>query len=254
MGTRGERHHNYELLATGLPVSILPDVLSAIGRRVLDCALPQSCLLCGIDSPDLLCDACRGDLPTLPQARCPQCAEPTAHGERCGRCLNHPMHFEKTYAVFRYDFPVDRLVHALKYGHQLALGGWFGRRLADSLQEVEADCILPLPLHPERLKERGFNQAAEIARALGALCKMPVRSDLLDRRQATAPQAGLPLDQRHANVRGVFECRHDLTGSRILLVDDVMTSGATLDEAARTLKLHGAERVEVAVVARALRN
>lgn len=235
-------------------MSILPDVFTAFGRRLLDRTLPQSCVLCGADSRALLCPACSSDLPRLPAPRCPQCAEPTTHGERCGRCLGHRMHFDRTHAAFRYDFPLDRLVQALKYGHQLALADWFGRQLGDALGEVEADCIVPLPLHPERLRERGFNQAAEIARAMAARLGLPVAIDTLHRRHATAPQAALPLDQRAANVRGAFECRSDLSGRRFLLVDDVMTSGATLDEAARTLKLHGAARVEVAVVARALRN
>lgn len=162
------------------------------------------------------------------------------------------MHLDRTHAIFRYDFPLDRLVHALKYGHQLALAAWFGRQLAKSIGEPEADYIVPLPLHPERLKERGFNQAAEIARTMGSMCNLPVHHEILHRPHATAPQAGLPLDKRSANVRGAFECRKDLSAHRILLVDDVMTSGTTLDEAARTLKLHGASRVEVAVVARAL--
>lgn len=235
-------------------MSILPDVLSAFGRRLLDHILPQSCFLCGSDGSDLLCPACHADLPTLSPARCPRCAQPTAHGERCGRCLNQPMHFDRTQAIFRYDFPVDRLVHALKYGHQLALARWLGKRLADSLADADADCIVPLPLHPQRLKERGFNQATEIARPLAEACGLPIVCDVLYRSHSTAPQAGLALNERPANVRGAFECPIDLAGRRILLVDDVMTSGATLDEAARTLKLHGAARVEVAVVARALRN
>lgn len=236
-------------------MSILPEAASALAklaRHLLDGLLPQSCLLCGGDADELLCPACRADLPILPPQRCPQCAEPTAHGERCGRCLAQTMHFDRTHAAFRYAFPLDRLVHKLKYGHQLALAAWFGQELAKTIGAAGADCIVPLPLHPERLKERGFNQALEIARAIPR--SLPVHCDLLHRRHATVPQAALPLDQRSGNVRGVFECPGDLSGRRILLVDDVMTSGATLNEAARTLKLHGAVSVEVAVVARALRN
>lgn len=238
-------------------MSILPEAmfpLANFARRLLDGLLPPSCLLCGGDSRNLLCPACRADLPALPPQRCPQCAEPTAHGERCGRCLTTAMHFERTHAAFRYAFPLDRLVHKLKYGHQLALAGWFGDALAGALAGVAADCIVPLPLHPDRLKERGFNQATEIARATAGRCRLPLRQDLLHRRHATVPQAALTLDQRPANVRGAFECPGDLSGLRIVLIDDVMTSGATLNEAARTLKLHGAVSVEVGVVARALRN
>lgn len=235
-------------------MSILRHTSASLCTRLLDKLLPQSCLLCGADSPATLCPDCCGDLPRLPQERCPHCAEPTARGERCGRCLVHPPHFDAAHAVFRYDFPVDRLIHALKYGHQLALAGWFGRQMGAGLDACEADCLLPLPLHPERLQERGFNQAAEIARSMASACSLPLARPALSRRRPTASQAELPLEERASNVRGAFECAADLAGRRILLVDDVMTSGATMDEAARTLKLHGAARVEVAIVARALRD
>lgn len=250
----GDNRHNYALLGDYRAMSIVPEALLAFGRRLFDGILPHSCLLCAAEADDLVCRACRADLPGLPTTRCPHCGEPTTHGERCGRCLRTPPHFDSVQAAYRYDFPLDRLVHALKYGHQLALAPWFGSQLAKSLSSTEADCIVPLPLHPERLRERGFNQAAEIARALGRRRRLPVRSDLLFRARATAPQAGLALAERPANVRGAFECRSDLGGKRLLLVDDVMTSGATVDEAARTLKLHGAARVDVAVVARAVRD
>lgn len=235
-------------------MSILREALASFAKRMFDTALPQSCVVCGVDSPAVLCPACDNDLPRLPSACCPQCAEPTAHGEVCGRCLKEPPHFDATQAAFRYEFPVDRLIQALKYGHQLALAAWFGRQLAARLDNTGADCLVPLPLHAARLKERGFNQSMEIARSFGTLHRLPLSPQLLVRRRPTAPQAELALDERAANVRGAFECPADLSGRRILLVDDVMTSGATLDEAARTLKLHGAARVDVAVVARALRS
>lgn len=234
-------------------MSIVPDVPASLGRRLLAGLLPQSCLLCGADAEDPLCPACRADLPRLPAARCPRCGEPTAHGEHCGRCLHRPPHFDAAHAAFRYEFPLDRLIQALKYGHQLALAAWFGQRLAEVLPAGDWAGIVPLPLHPGKLRERGFNQAAEIARSLAGALRVPLCADCLRRSRETAPQAGLALRERAANVRGAFECARDLAGRHFLLIDDVMTSGATLDEAARTLKLHGAGRVDAAVVARALR-
>ncbi|HJW26232.1 MAG TPA: ComF family protein [Rhodocyclaceae bacterium] len=216
--------------------------------------MPNSCLLCGADGADLLCAGCRADLPPLPSGRCPRCCEPTSGGEHCGRCLAEPPHFDAATALYRYDFPLDRLVHGLKYGGQLSLAQWFGERLAEALAGRHFDSIIPLPLHPSRLRERGFNQSGEIARVVGRRLGLAVDIESCRRWRPNAPQAELPLSRRAANVRGVFECVSDLGGRQVLVIDDVMTSGATLSECARTLKLHGAARVEVAVVARALRN
>jgi ComF family protein len=223
-------------------------------RRLADLLLPASCLLCGADSDGgALCAGCAGDLPPLPAAHCPQCAEQTTHGERCGACLKDPPAFARCIALFRYEFPVDRAIQALKYGHQLAFATWFGERLAEALQDSRHDRVMALPLHPERLRERGFNQSAEIARVLARRRRLPLDFASLARRRATPAQAALPLRERARNVRGAFECTADLAGQSILLVDDVMTTGATLREAARVLSLHGAAQVDVAVVARALR-
>lgn len=238
-------------------MSILPqpDELKRLGRKILNAVLPGSCLLCGDDSQgSLLCAPCTNDLPQLASAQCPICADQTTHGERCGACLREPPHFERTLALFRYDFPADRIVHALKYGHQLAVASWSAQKLAERLGDESFDRIIPLPLHPERLRERGFNQSAEIARAFQFWAKIPVDRGNVVRTRATPPQADLPHKARHKNVRGAFECRADFTGQRLLLIDDVMTTGATVNECARVLKLHGAAEVTVAVIARALKH
>jgi len=229
--------------------------MQQLARQLAEFLLPANCLLCGTDRSDsLLCPACAADLPALPEALCPQCGEQTTYGERCGSCLNDPPHFSSTRALFRYDFPADRLIHALKYGHQLAVARWLGERLGDLLARHPCDLVLPLPLHPERLRERGFNQSAEIARPLARALGKPLALETLLRTRATPPQADLALKDRARNVRGAFECIEEISGKCILLVDDVMTSGATLNEAARILKLHGASRVDVAVAARALKH
>jgi len=231
-------------------MSILPQPLSTALNRLV----PGNCLLCGDDSQtSLLCLACAADLPELAEPRCPQCALPTTHGERCGACLSKRPHFDTTLAIFRYEFPVDRIVHALKYGHQLAVANWLGERMASRLADTQAELIVPLPLHPERLRERGFNQSVEIARPLAKRLRRPLLLDGLSRIRATPPQAELALKERQRNVRGAFECSRDLGGRHVLLVDDVLTSGATLNECARILKMHGASRVDLAVGARALR-
>lgn len=239
-------------------MSILPQRLvrafSRQTRAVLELALPGSCLLCGDESgPHLLCADCQADLPSAPATSCPQCGELTTFSERCGACLNKPPHFDRTLTLFRYEFPVDRLIHAFKYGHQLAVGQWLGQRLAERIAPG-AELIIPLPLHAERLRERGFNQAMEMAREIEKTAKIPVDRSSLQRTRATPPQAGLDHKERRKNVRGAFECTRDLSGRHVLLVDDVMTTGATLDECARILKLHGAIEVSVAVAARAFKH
>jgi ComF family protein len=235
-------------------MSILTQGLGRFCRKALEACLPNSCLLCGNDSQELLCPGCIADLPVLPPARCPGCAQPTSRGEPCGACLAHSFHFDAAIAPYRYEFPLDRLIHALKYGGQLSLAGWFGGQLAGLLKGRDFDRIIPLPLHAARLAERGFNQAAETARVVARRLDTPLDTSSCRRIRATPPQAELPLADRAGNVRGVFECAVDLSGQDILLIDDVMTSGATLSECARVLKLHGAAKVEAAVIARALRN
>ena len=131
--------------------------------------LTQDCLLCAEpDVPEILCGACADDLPRLPQPCCRRCALPIANGEICGRCLNKPPRFDAALAAFAYGFPLDKLIQSFKYGHRLALAAYFGERLAELAEGIAADRILPMPLHPRRLRECGFNQALELARPLGA--------------------------------------------------------------------------------------
>lgn len=239
----------------GMSILPYPSLIKALSGRLSSRLLPGSCLLCGADSDsEVICPACRADLPGLPPRLCPVCAEQTTHGERCGACLKDPPHFDRTIAAFRYDFPLDRVIHALKYGHQLALAHWFGKQMLARLTDHAFDRIVPLPLHIDRLRERGFNQAGEIAKTLGARLGLPVDLDALARTRATPPQAELTDKERRRNVRGAFECNSDLGAQRLLLVDDVMTTGATANECARTLKIHGARSVTVVVAARALKN
>lgn len=235
-------------------MSILTQALYRFGQKAAGICLPNSCLLCGTDSDHLVCADCACDLPFLPAACCPQCAEPTLQGELCGHCLSNSPYFDSTVALYRYAFPVDRLVHSLKYGHQLAVAAWFGRRLAAALNDRGFGLILAMPLHPDRLRSRGFNQSQEIARTVCRRLGIPGGHGILQRRRATSPQADLPFKDRADNVRGAFECLTDVSGHHILVVDDVMTSGATMNECARVLKIHGAAKVTAAVVARALRH
>lgn len=215
--------------------------------------LTQDCLLCAEPGEGgILCLACAKDLPHLPKPCCLRCALPIPHGEICGRCLNKPPHFDTAFVPFVYDFPLDKLVQSFKYGHRLAIADYLGKMLVKAAGKIEADTIIPLPLHPERLRERGFNQALELARPLSRALKVPIDSRSCKRIRHTPAQADLPWQERAKNIRGAFQCTIDLSGQRILLVDDVMTTGTTLDECSRTLKQRGAATVTVLAVARVL--
>lgn len=231
--------------------------------RLLDALLPQDCLLCGASSgAHAVCAPCAAELPWLGEA-CPQCALPSPGGRTCGRCVSAPPAFDATIACFAYDFPVDRMVHALKYGGRLPLARWFAAALAARIGRAGAteSCtpghgedaphrVLAMPLHRLRLRERGFNQSLEIARHLARAARLPLAVQVVARIRATPPQVALPLAERARNVRDAFLCRATLDGAHVAVVDDVMTSGATLDELARTLKRAGAARVTNWIVAR----
>jgi ComF family protein len=216
--------------------------------------LPQDCLLCGIPNGlAMICNGCLRALPHHDQPVCPQCALPTLDGTICGRCLTKPPAFERAVAAFDYRYPLAEVLHAFKYGGRLA----FGRFLADALvkrvqHERWPELIVPMPLHPTRLAKRGFNQAAVIAHCLSSATGLPLSVSALVKIRDTEPQVGLPWKQRRANVRNAFACQVDLKDTRIVIVDDVMTTGASLNEAAKTIKKRGAAEVAVWVVARTL--
>ena len=216
----------------------------------LDVLLPQNCLLC--DSPAArhpLCRACEAALPRLP-ARCPVCAMPSTGSLICGSCQRKPPAFDATLAALPYLFPVDRLIGAFKFHARLQLAPWFAALLAPLVPSVNA--LIALPLHRTRLAERGFNQAHEVARRLALLTRTPLLIRGLVRTRQTDEQSRLPPGARARNVRGAFHCGSSLAGNTVALVDDVMTTGATLEECARTLKRAGAERVVNVVIARTL--
>jgi ComF family protein len=230
------------------------DKLALAGRQLYAHALPQSCVLCAADSgPHALCPACEQDLPRLPTAHCPVCALPTPQGAPCGDCLQHHPAFDHTVAAWSYAWPLDRLIPAFKYSGQLLLA----RPLADGLHAAlrdaaRPDLILPMPLHPQRLRERGFNQSQLLAKAVAKALDCPWHQDVLERIKLTPPQASLPREARRTAIKQAFRCRQALSGLHIAVVDDVMTTGASLNEVAATLKQAGAQRVDCWVLARTL--
>ena len=237
-------------------LSIFPTAALNISTRIKQ-LLPQDCLLCGGHAgAGLVCAACDADLPAAGAAdTCPRCALPGTAGAVCGGCLAHPPAFDRACAALVYRYPAAELVQAFKYGGQLAVGSFLAHRLAERVRgEVRPDWLLPMPLAPARLAERGFNQAALLARHLALTTGAPLALGLLTRVRDTPPQASLPWRERQANIRGAFAAAGGIAGVRVVIVDDIMTTGATLEEAARTLKRAGAAEVAVWVVARTPRD
>ena len=225
-----------------------------IRSKINQILLPPTCLLCGIEAQEnLVCRACEADLPWHDGLQCPVCALSSGTGETCGTCLKSPPAFDATHALLAYQFPINAVLQRYKYSGFLAVAHLMGELFARKLESQPLpDIILPMPLHASRLMERGFNQAVEIGRILARRLGAPLETGLAKRTRATPPQANLAFKERHRNVRGVFACAPRLAGKRVALLDDVMTTGASLNALAEAAKQAGAERVECWVVARTL--
>ncbi len=218
-------------------------------------ALPQACLLCGQLDRDALCAHCQRDLPHMGPA-CRQCALPlpeSASGQICGECLSNPPAFDLSVAAFGYQSPVRELLHMLKFRESFSIAPLLGRQLAHAVARLDPprpDLVIPVPLHHARLGERGFNQALLLARPAARQLGLKLLPDGCRRPLATQAQSELALDQRQRNLRRAFAVNTEVQGKRIAIVDDVMTTGATLDSLARTLKQAGAREVQAWCVAR----
>ncbi|PXW82548.1 ComF family protein [Nitrosomonas sp. Nm84] len=193
-------------------------------------------------------------LPQLPENHCPICLWPVPTAEICGACLKKPPAFTRTIAALRYSFPIDALIHSFKYQANLAIAPILADLLIKKLTTtaMRPDVIIPMPLHPIRLRERGFNQAMEISRYISKHMGIMILPDSCSRIKHTLPQTGLPWKDRQKNIRKAFSCKIDLSGKHVAVVDDVMTTGATLNELAKTLRQQGAAEISNWVVARTL--
>ncbi|MDR0481487.1 MAG: ComF family protein [Gallionellaceae bacterium] len=233
-------------------MSILPRALLNSSAKLARLLPMQPCLLCGaFTRHGIWCRACADALPYLDMPHCPRCALPTPGGEVCGQCLKRPPEFDRTVAAFIYAFPIDRLAQALKYNGRLLLADALADELARRI-DILPDCIIAMPLHPARLAQRGFNQSAELAKRLAARTGKPLLLHACQRVRDTPPQTALDERERHRNVRRAFDCTVDLSGKHVAVTDDVMTSGASLNELASVLRRAGAAEISVWVVARTL--
>jgi len=239
-----------------MSVNSIKRVLVDGARRLQFAVLPPHCLLCGHsgDSGRDLCAACAADL-IRNRACCPRCALPLdAPAPLCGECLQHVPPWTAAFVPFVYASPLDQLETRFKFGRSLAAGRVLSELWLDAARATPpalAQVLIPVPLHADRLRERGYNQALELAKPLSRALNIPLRTDVLARTRATAAQSELDADARHRNLRGAFAVNAVSLPRHVALFDDVMTTGATLRECARTLVRAGVERVDVWALARA---
>lgn len=235
-------------------LSILNKLKLNISSKIRQLLPAQPCVLCGSMSHDgLWCGACDAAMPYLDAPHCPICALPTTLGEICGHCLRKTPLFTRTIAVYSYQFPVDQLIQAMKYKEQLALAQIFSEKILQRTDKTNLpDCVIAMPLHPAKLKSRGFNQAQLIAAPLARALDCPLLA--CHRLRDTPSQTSLPWKERSKNVRGAFGCNVDLSGRHVALVDDVFTTGASLNALTEAVQKQGSPEISAWVVARTIKD
>jgi ComF family protein len=232
-------------------------------RAVASLLYPSLCAICAepVGEDDYLCATCSGKAPRIKPPFCSKCSEPFAGAITdtfsCANCAHRTLHFEAAVCAYRSRGIVRQIVHEFKYGGQQHLrhpiAGWLAETLEDPrFSGRRFDAIVPVPLHPTRKRERGFNQAELLAALLSERAAVPSR-DLLQRIRYTTTQTAFDRAERMENLHGAFRLRKnaDVRGLRVLLVDDILTTGSTLSECARVLKAAGALSIHAATAARA---
>ena len=229
-------------------------------KKLQFCVFPPTCLLCGApgEGERDLCAGCYADLPRNEQA-CQRCGMPLAStiALNCGECQLHLPPYDRTFAPLLYQPPVDYLIKGLKFGRRLAIARLLGEWLGTALQQRQVkppQGIIPVPLHPSRLRERGFNQSLELARPVARCLDVPLLLSNVRRIRHTQPQAQLDAAARRSNVQGAFSISRPVQARHVAILDDVITTGSTVAEIAGILKAAGVEEIEVWAVARTSQN
>ena len=216
--------------------------LHQLKTSFLDLLFPLRCLGCGREG-SLICSSCCQSLPRIKQPFCQRCGTPLSEGNLCPTCISHPLTIDGIRSVFLFGGTIRLAIHQLKYRHIKAMAAPLGELLADYLRSypLPGEVVVPVPLHPKRVRERGYNQASLLAIEMGKLTGLPADEGSLLRIRDTVTQARTAsAAERRSNVRDAFVCRQGLHGEKILLIDDVCTTGATLDACATALRAAGA--------------
>jgi ComF family protein len=234
------------------------DALSKLAHqitRLYSNLLPIPCLLCGaVCKTHAICTDCIDDFPKLGNC-CPRCATPLSLTTTCGNCLTHPPEQNISMSLFAYKNPIDRLIADFKYHDKLYLTEVFADLMVEQLKNKPLPKLLiPIPLHRRRLRQRGYNQALELAKILSRKLNIPISKNSLIRSRDTAPQASLPYDQRKRNMRRAFKLNDDVLSNHIALIDDVLTTGHTVNAAAKLFRQEGVTTIELWTIARTIRH
>lgn len=247
------------------PEGVKEKVFKPLLHAFLDMFFPPLCHVCHSFIPDAdelhICPACRAQMMPLGRPFCSVCGIPflgAGDDHLCGDCIRHPPAYDAARAAIAYAGPVCKLIHDFKYTHKVHLRRPLALLIIQHLNDVVAghdwDLIIPVPLHVRRLRSRGFNQAVLLGELLARKWRLPMERRTLRRVRWTEPQINLPAVDRRDNVKGAFAV-HDVArvaGKRVILLDDVMTTGSTVNECAAVLKKAGAEEILVVTVSRAL--
>jgi len=227
--------------------------LAKLKGIAIELLFPQWCVGCGKEG-DFICQACRQSLPRIMPPICPKCGKPQLSGILCPGCTSWQAKIDGIRSPFRFDGVIRQAIHQLKYRNLRALAATLANLLQDYLvtHPMSGEVLVPVPLHQKRLRERGYNQSSLLAKELGKLTHLPVVDDCLIRHRYALPQTKtLTVDERQSNVANAFTCRDQrLRDKQVLLIDDVSTSGSTLDACAAALKAAGATSVWGLVLAR----
>ncbi len=215
------------------------------------------CCLCGVTlyrEDSGLCRPCTEDLPKNNKA-CPRCAIPMSANMLCPGCLQQPNHnITNIFTLYKYQYPINRLIQEMKYMSRTDIACSMGKQLGFAVQERGLhlpQCVIPVPLHSSRVAGRGYNQSVEIARPLANILNIPIDLKICKRIFKTFPQTGLSASHRKRNIHGAFRITHASPYDHIVIIDDVVTTGATVNEMASVLVRSGAKRIDVWACARA---
>jgi len=234
-------------------IKVLPQVVKLLNGTALDFLFPRFCVGCGKEG-GFLCDSCCRSLTRIMPPLCVRCGRPQPDGSLCPGCTNSPAAIDGIRSPFQFDGVMRQAIHQLKYRHLRALATPLAKLLQEYLiiNPIPAEFLVPVPLHQKRLRERGYNQSALLAWELSNLINIPVADNCLIRQSHTKPQVGTAnAEERRNNVTDAFTCRNRrLQGRQVLLIDDVATSGATLNSCAAALKATGTASVWGLVMAR----
>lgn len=214
--------------------------------------LPGACFFCLTKTSGTWCDECEQDF-ILNIARCPVCARNTIYNEVCGACLKRQPDFASTEILFNYQYPASHLIKSFKFNNRPELARCFAEKLAKRLinKTMLPEMLLPVPLHKKRQRERGYNQSLEFAAQIAKCLGLKVNSSLCRRIKNTDPQSTLPMNIRRKNVKGAFCLNDARLPEHIAIVDDVITTGSTVNELAALLRKAGCQRIDVWAIARA---